>query len=71
MIFVCIFLPFLAFFLMGKPFQGILCLILQVTLIGWLPAMIWALVVYSHYKADKRHQEMLEAMKTSNNADTF
>ena len=56
---------------MGKPFQGILCFILQVTLISWLPAMIWALVVYSHYKADKRHQEMLEAMETSNNADTF
>lgn len=63
MVFLCIFIPFLAFFFMGKPFQGILCLILQITLIGWLPAMIWALVAHSNYKADKRHQEMLLAMQ--------
>jgi hypothetical protein len=27
---------------MGKFFSGIICLVLQLTLIGWLPAAIWA-----------------------------
>ena len=41
---IAILLPWIAFFTMGKIFQGILCLILQITIIGWLPATIWALV---------------------------
>lgn len=67
MVFVCVFFPFLAFFFMGKPFQGFVCLILQVLLVGWLPAMIWALMAHSSYKADQRHQEMLVAMQKQNN----
>ena len=38
---LALFLPWLTFFTMGKPIQGILCLLLQITLIGWLPATIW------------------------------
>ena len=37
---LAIFLPFLAFFTIGRPIAGIVCLILQITLIGWLPAAI-------------------------------
>lgn len=33
-------LPWLTFFTIGRPFSGILCLILQITLIGWIPATI-------------------------------
>ena len=39
---IAILLPFLVFFTIGRPIAGIICLILQVTLIGWLPAAIWA-----------------------------
>lgn len=46
---------------MWKPFQGILCLLLQITLIGWLPASLWAVFVYFSYKLDKQHKELLEA----------
>ncbi|KKX50408.1 MULTISPECIES: YqaE/Pmp3 family membrane protein [Sphingobacterium] len=42
MILIAVLLPWLSFFLRGKIFSGILCLILQCTLIGWLPAAIWA-----------------------------
>lgn len=42
MILIAVLLPWLSFFLRGKIFSGILCLILQITLIGWLPAAIWA-----------------------------
>ncbi|UIR54697.1 YqaE/Pmp3 family membrane protein [Sphingobacterium sp. SRCM116780] len=42
MILIAVLLPWLSFFLRGKIFSGLLCLILQCTLIGWLPAAIWA-----------------------------
>lgn len=51
---LAIFLPFLAFFTIGRPFAGIVCLILQVTLIGWLPAAIWAVYSLSQYKTDQK-----------------
>ncbi|MEX0582788.1 MAG: YqaE/Pmp3 family membrane protein [Sneathiella sp.] len=51
---LAILLPFVVFFTIGKPFQGILCLILQVTLIGWIPAAIWAVYALSQYNTDKK-----------------
>ncbi|NQD72117.1 YqaE/Pmp3 family membrane protein [Sphingobacterium shayense] len=42
MILIAVLLPWLSFFFRGKILSGILCLILQITLIGWLPAAIWA-----------------------------
>ena len=37
---LAIFLPFAVFFTIGRPIAGIICLILQFTLIGWIPAAI-------------------------------
>jgi len=51
---LAIFLPFLAFFTIGRPISGIVCLILQVTLIGWIPAAIWAVYALSQYKTDQK-----------------
>ncbi len=45
MILICFLAPWLAMFLRGKYLQGILCIILHITLIGWIPATIWALIV--------------------------
>ena len=45
MILICFLAPWLAMFLRGHPFQAVLCIILHITLIGWIPATIWALVV--------------------------
>ncbi|MFD2557236.1 YqaE/Pmp3 family membrane protein [Sphingobacterium tabacisoli] len=42
MILIAVLFPWLSFFLRGKILSGILCLVLQITLIGWLPAAIWA-----------------------------
>ncbi|WP_339632494.1 YqaE/Pmp3 family membrane protein [uncultured Sneathiella sp.] len=39
-----ILLPWLMFFMLGRTMEGIICLILQLTVLGWLPAAIWALV---------------------------
>lgn len=51
---IAILLPWLVFFTIGKPFQGIFCLILQITLIGWPIAAIWAVYSLSQYETDKK-----------------
>ena len=48
---------------MGKPLQGILCLPLQITLIGWIPATIWAFASTSSFHADKRVDKLVQAVK--------
>jgi uncharacterized membrane protein YqaE (UPF0057 family) len=63
MIAVAILLPWLALFLRGRIFQGILCLILQITVIGWIPAAIWAIVIVNNDNQERRHREMLEAVR--------
>ena len=56
---IAILLPFLAFFTIGRPVAGIICLILQITLIGWLPAAIWAVYALGQYNTDKKIREAL------------
>lgn len=51
---IALLLPFLLFFTIGRPLAGILCLILQLTLIGWIPAAIWAAYALSQYNTDKK-----------------
>lgn len=51
---LAIFLPFLAFFTIGRPLAGIVCLVLQITLIGWLPAALWAVYALSQYETDRK-----------------
>ena len=51
---LAIFLPFMVFFTIGRPLAGIICLILQVTVIGWIPAAIWAVYALSQYNTDKK-----------------
>jgi uncharacterized membrane protein YqaE (UPF0057 family) len=62
MIAVAILLPWLALIIRGYIVQGLICLILQLTLIGWLPAAIWALVVVSNDNQERRHRELVDAL---------
>ncbi len=52
-------LPWLQFFTIGRPIAGIFCLILQLSLIGWIPAAIWSVYALSQYKTDKKIEEAL------------
>jgi uncharacterized membrane protein YqaE (UPF0057 family) len=61
--FIALFLPWLSFFTMGKFVQGIICLVLQLTIIGWLPATIWAFASIGGYNADKRTDRIVTAIK--------
>ena len=54
-------LPFTVFFTIGRPISGVICLILQLTLIGWIPATIWAAYSLSQYKTDKKIEKALAA----------
>lgn len=51
---LAIFFPWASFFCIGRPGAAIGCLVLQLTLIGWLPAVLWAMFAISDYKLDKK-----------------
>ena len=57
---LAIFLPFLSFFMIGRPVAALLCLILQITLIGWLPAALWAVFALSQWKTDQKIKRALK-----------
>ncbi len=56
---LAILLPFFVFFTIGRPIAGIVCLILQITLIGWAPAAIWAVYALSQFETDRKIDRMM------------
>jgi len=65
MILLAILLPPVAMFLKGRPIQALLCLLLMVTLIGWIPAAIWAVAVVNGANADARMKRLEKTIKKS------
>ena len=55
---IAVLFPWLSFFLRGKIFIGFVCLILQITLIGWLPAAIWAVASHIDGKNKRRFRQV-------------
>ena len=62
---LAILLPFLSFMVRGKILTGILCLILQITLIGWLPAAIWAVMSLNNARAERRNRRLIRAIESA------
>ena len=58
---LAILIPWFNFFTIGKPIAGIICLILQLTLIGWLPAALWSVYALSQYNTDKKIKKALDS----------
>ena len=56
---LAIFLPWLQFFTIGRPIAGIICLILQCSLVGWIPAAMWSVYALSQYKTDQKIRNAL------------
>jgi len=52
-------LPWLTFFTIGRPFSGLVCLIMQITILGWIPATIWAVYALSQFKTDQKIERAL------------
>lgn len=63
MILIAVLLPWLSFFLRGKILSGILCLILQMTILGWIPAAIWAVASRVDGKNEQRMRKMQRNMR--------
>jgi len=60
---LAIFLPFVAFFTIGRPIAGVMCLLLQFTLIGWVPAAIWAVFALGQYKTDRKIEKAMSGAR--------
>lgn len=56
---LAILLPWLQFFTIGRPIAGVICLLLQLTLIGWVPAAIWSVYALSQFKTDQKIKKAL------------
>ena len=61
-------LPGLSMMLDGHLFRGILCAFLQATIIGWLPAAVWAVLLrrqdVAHFSDEQQH-EVAESIRTT------
>ena len=51
---LAILLPWLQFFTIGRPIAGTVCLILQITIVGWIPAAIWSAYALSQYHTERK-----------------
>lgn len=60
---IAIFLPWLSFLLRGRVLKGIICLLLQITILGWIPAAVWAIIDLQNARADRRTRRMVRAMR--------
>lgn len=60
---LAILVPFLSFFFRGKIISAIVCLVLQITLIGWAPAAFWAVMSLNNARADRRNDKLIRAIK--------
>jgi len=49
----------------GKILTGIICLILQITVIGWLPAAIWAALSLNSARAERRNEKLIRTIRQS------
>lgn len=63
-------LPPIALLGAKKPFQAIFALILMITILGWIPAAIWAVMVVNQSKAEQRQKELIEAQRLATEAQT-
>ena len=60
-LFLALLLPWLQFFTIGRPIAGIFCLLLQLTIIGWIPAVIWSVYALSQFKTDQKIKQALRS----------
>lgn len=60
---LAIFLPWLQFFTIFRPISGVVCFILQLTIIGWIPAVIWSVYALSQYKSNGKIRKLKKEVK--------
>jgi uncharacterized membrane protein YqaE (UPF0057 family) len=60
---IAILCPALGVILAGRPIRAVLLAILQITLIGWIPAIIIAFIMIGGAHADKRTNKIVRSIK--------
>lgn len=60
---IAILLPWLSFLLRGRLIKGIVCLALQLTIVGWVPAAVWAVIDLQNARADRRNRRLIRTMR--------
>lgn len=60
---IAIVLPPLGMLLVGRIGLALVCLLLQVTILGWPLAAIWAVLVVNNAEHDKRLRRALQAQQ--------
>ena len=60
---IAILVPWLSFIMRGRILTGILCLLLQITLIGWIPAAVWAVISLQNAREDRRTRRIIRSMR--------
>lgn len=63
---LAILLPWLSFILRGRILTGIICLLLQITVVGWIPAAAWAVISLNEARANRRTARIVKAIKQNN-----
>jgi len=63
MIILAVLLPWLALLLGGHFYQAAFCLGLQLTVLGWIPAAIWAVMVVNEDKRERQYREMMRVLR--------
>ena len=58
MILIAILFPGVSFLIRGKILSAILAILLQMTLFGWLPVAIWAVMSLNEAKSEKKMKQM-------------
>ena len=56
-------IPALSFGVRNRKKEAVLSLILQLSLIGWIPAAVWALVTLHRDTKEKRIERVLKAVR--------
>jgi len=62
---IAIILPPLGMLLVGRVGLALVCLILQITILGWPLAAIWAVLVVNNAEHDKRLKQALAQQNRS------
>ncbi|MDP1684223.1 YqaE/Pmp3 family membrane protein [Hydrogenophaga sp.] len=55
--------PWIVFLAIKRPLACLLCLLMQLTLIGWIPAVIWSVCALGQYRADLKIERVLYARR--------
>ena len=63
---IAILLPWLSFLLRGRIITGIICLLLQITLIGWIPAAVWAVISLQNAREERRTDRIVKEIRKNN-----